>query len=70
MAFVIDGFDEYPASLQKNSFILDLITGYILPKAIVVVTSRPNATIFLHDQVDRRIDILGFAKEDREEYII
>jgi len=70
VAFVTDGFDEYPASLRKNSFIVDLITGNILPKAIVVVTSRPSATIFLHDQVDRRIDILGFAKEEREKYIV
>ncbi|XP_065919173.1 protein NLRC3-like [Dysidea avara] len=70
VAFVIDGFDEYPTSLRKKSFIVDLITGNILPKTIVVVTSRPSATIFLHDQVDRRIEILGFAKEDREKYII
>ena len=69
MAFVIDGFDEYPTSLQKSSFIVDIIKGRILHKAIVVVTSRPTATVFLHDQVDRRIDILGFAKEEREKYI-
>ena len=34
-----------------------------------VVISRPTATVFLHDQVDGRIDILGFAKEEREKYI-
>ena len=69
VAFVIDGFDEYPTFLQKGSFIVDIIKGEILHKAIIVVTSRPTATIFLHDQVDRRIDILGFAKEEREKYI-
>ena len=69
VAFVIDGFDEYPASLRQSSFIVDLITGNVLTKAVVVVTSRPSATMFLHDQVDRRIDILGFAKEEREKYI-
>ena len=65
----MDGFDEYPASLQKSSFILDIIKGKILSKAVIVVTSRPIATVSLHNKVDRRIDILGFAKEEREEYI-
>ena len=69
VAFVIDGFDEYPSSLQHSSFIVDVISGKTLHKAMVVVTSRPTATICLHDQVDRRIDILGFAKEEREQFI-
>ena len=70
VAFVIDGFDEYPSSLQHSSLIVDIIRGGILHKAMVVVTSRPTATVSLHDHVDRRIDILGFAKEEREQYII
>ena len=69
VAFVIDGFDEYPSSLQHSSLIVDIIRGEILHKAMVVVTSRPTATVSLHDHVDRRIDILGFAKEEREQYI-
>ena len=69
VAFLIDGFDEYPAALQKDSFIVDIINGTVMPKAMVVVTSRPTATVSLHNQVDRRIDILGFAKEEREKYI-
>ena len=70
VAFVIDGFDEYPSSLQHSSLIVDIIRGGVLHKAMVVVTSRPIATVSLHDHVDRRIDILGFAKEEREQYIM
>ena len=70
VAFVTDGFDEYPSSLQHSSLIVDVIRGEILHKAMVVVTSRPTATVSLHDHVDRRIHILGFAKEEREQYII
>ena len=70
VAFVIDGFDEYPSSLQHSSLIVDIIRGEVLHKAMVVVTARPTATVSLHDHVDRRIDILGFAKEEREQYII
>ena len=70
VAFLIDGFDEYPTKLQKRSFILDVIVGKIFPDSVVVVTSRPTATAFLHDRVDRRIEILGFEKEEREKYIL
>ena len=69
LCIVMDGFDEYPPSLQENSFIVDIINGRVLPEAIVVITSRPTATVSLHDRVDRRIDILGLPKEERDKYI-
>ena len=69
LCIVMDGFDEYPTSSQNNSFIVDIINGKILPEAIVVITSRPTATVSLHDRVDRRIDILGLPKEERDKYI-
>ena len=69
LCVVMDGFDEYPASMQKNSFIINIINGKVLPEAVVVVTSRPTATVSLHDQVDRRIDIVGLPKEERDKYI-
>ena len=69
LCVVMDGFDEYPASMQKHSFIINIINGRVLPEAIVVITSRPTATVSLHDQVDRRIDILGLPKEERDKYI-
>ena len=75
VAFVFDGFDEYPVALQKKSFITDFIKGTITNKKIflkslIVLTSRPTATLFLHDRVDRRIEILGFPKEERDDYIL
>jgi len=74
VAFVFDGFDEFPASLQEVSFITDIIErekglGKVFYKSIIVVTSRPAATLFLHRVIDRRIEIIGFAKEERKKYI-
>ena len=69
LCIVMDGFDEYPTARQKTSFIVDIINGVVLPEALVVITSRPTATVSLHDRVDRRIDILGLPKEEREKYI-
>ena len=69
LCIVMDGFDEYPTSLQKDSFIVNIINGRVFSEAIVVITSRPTATVSLHNQVDRRIDILGLPKEERDKYI-
>ena len=69
VVFLFDGFDEYPPKLREDSFILDIIKHKILFNSTVVVTSRPTATAALHNLVDRRIEILGFAEEDRKRYI-
>ena len=70
VAFVFDGFDEFPA-LPEGSIVKDIIgigNNYKrkFHKSIVVITSRPAATLFLHKVVDRRIEILGFAPEERD----
>ena len=73
VVFIFDGFDELPDELQRDSFVTSIIKGTDVGKrfrqSIVVVTSRPKATLLLHNQVDRRIEILGFAKEERDKYI-
>ena len=69
VGIVMDGFDEYPIKLRKKSFIADLIKGKVFHDSIVVITSRPTATINLHDKVDRRVEILGFAQEEHDKYI-
>ena len=72
VAFVFDGFDEFPAS-QEGSIVMDIIgiSDYVRKfcKSTVVVTSRPIATLFLHGMADRRIEILGFAQEERDKLI-
>ena len=66
--FLIDGLDEYPGALQ-NAFLLQLINRKILSKCAFVITSRPGASISVQNKVERRIEILGFGKEERDEYI-
>ena len=71
VVFVFDGFDEYPAS-QEGSVVTDIIGnehGRKFCRSIVVVTSRPTATLNLCKMVDRRIEILGFAPEERDKLI-
>ena len=70
--FVLDGFDELPKLLQRESVLVDLLRKRILPQSTVVVTSRPSAmdrllTISM-PLIEKRIEILGFSQESIEAY--
>lgn len=69
ITFLLDGYDELPEKVQKNSFITDILNHKILPACGVVITSRPYATAHLHSNVACLISILGFSEEDRKMYI-
>ena len=67
VVFVLDGFDEYPVSTHGKSFIETLVKGPDLPvyKAAVVVTSRPSATLFLHEIVKKELKFLDLLKRSK-----
>ena len=69
IAFLMDGFDEFPSKVYENSFVAGLISGVVLPNALLLITSRPNTSLILHIQANRVFDVVGFAKEEKEQYI-
>ena len=69
VTLIIDGFDELSTELRQTSFFRKLIEGDILHNVRVVVTSRPSASACLHQYVHRRIEVLGFEKSSKEEYV-
>ena len=70
LVVIIDGFDELNSELRQISFFRELIEGEIFPNALIVVTSRPSASLCLHEHVHRRIVILGFEQASKEQFII
>ena len=51
------GLDELPEELQEQPFIFfDLMHGRLLPKATILVTTRPWASQYLHLHGSHRID--------------
>ena len=71
--FVFDGFDEFPAELCDKSLVTDIISGSsYLPRATVLVTSRPSATAQLQSlfqtSIGKRIEIVGFSEKEIHEY--
>ena len=71
--FILEGLDELPPSLRKNSIFMDLITGHVLPASTVMVTTRPWAVKVLPDtcmsRIDQHIEILGFTTQQIDEYV-
>ena len=65
----MDDYDELPEKLQDSSFVVDIMNHQILPASGVVITSRPHATAHLHNKVAHLITIMGFAEEDRRDYV-
>ena len=74
LLLILEGFDEAPASKRTtDSIFVRLFTGQVLPKATVILTTRPSASGELREVCRgkhyRRIEIVGFGKEEIDEYI-
>ena len=74
LLLILEGFDEAPASKRSmDSIFVRLFTGQELPKATVILTTRPSASAelrqFCNSVNSRRIEIVGFGKKEIDEYI-
>ena len=74
LLLILEGFDEAPASKRTmDTIFVRLFTGQELPKATVILTTRPSASTELRehckDKSSRRIEIIGFGKKEIDEYI-
>ena len=74
LLIILEGFDEAPASKRTmDSIFVRLFRGLELPKATVILTTRPSASIGLRElckgKHSRRIEIVGFGKKEIAEYI-
>ena len=69
ICFLLDGYDEFPDKREQQSFLVDLIHGGAFFDAVIVITSRPNSTLQIHHIIDKKIEILGLPKKERDDYI-
>ena len=71
VCFILDGLDEYQPEVDEAApnFIFQLIRGDVLPRAVVVVASRPAAVAMYTKVARRHVEVLGFFKQQVEEYI-
>ena len=74
LLLILEGFDETPASKRAmDSIFVRLFTGQVLPKATVILTTRPSASAelrqFCNSENSRRIEVVGFGKKEIDKYI-
>ena len=67
--FVIDSYDECPPKCKFKAFVDQLYNREFLSECTVVITSRPTASLSLHDLDDQRIKILGLTKSEQNEFV-
>ena len=68
VCFILDGLDEY-SEKESESVIFQLINNDILHMSMIIVASRPIATAELRNKCDRRLEALGFLKEEIDKYV-
>ena len=74
LLLILEGFDEAPTSKRTmESIFVRLFSGQELPKATVILTTRPSASVELRQlckgKNSRRIEIVGFGKKEIDEYV-
>ena len=71
---ILDGFDEFPAELRRDSLIKQIISGEKLGRASLIITTRSNAAKDLYHICNRRkyqnFEVLGFNKKQIDGYIL
>ena len=67
---LLEGWDEFPEEKQLNSYFTNLISGKILKKCDVLITSRPSSIGSIQKRfITRHIAILGFSDKQIEQYL-
>ena len=69
---IADGWDELDVSnTSTDSFLYNLLFGDTLPFVSILLTSRPAASVPLHDvpSVNRLVEVMGFSEENVKQYI-
>ena len=71
--FILDGWDELPPNLRKNSIFHHLVHPELpqsnpLCGSTVIVTSRPISSGDLHQVVSSRVEILGFTADELHQF--
>ena len=65
---IFDGWDELSQSAAGRLIITDILNSSKLHKCSLIVTSRPIASMSLLNFVNSRIEILGFTKDELQQY--
>ena len=67
---LLEGWDELPEDKQQRSFFTNIISGKVLKKVSVLITSRPSSIGSIQKQfITCNIAIVGFTEGQIEQYL-
>ena len=66
LLLVLDGWDEAPNDIRKQSYITNILHS-IASQSKILITSRPDSSAELHGLANR-VEIVGFTEENIHEY--
>ena len=66
LLLVLDGLDEAPNDIRKQSYVTDILQS-ITSQSKILITSRPDSSVELHGLANR-VEIVGFTEENIHEY--
>ena len=70
VVFLFDSFEEFPTDLLEGSFVYKVLNCKVLPKRLLVVSSRPHASACLRPVATVRVRLLGFTKMEQKKKFI
>ena len=69
VVFLFDGYDEYSYGMSEHNIVKKIVKRELFTKSVVVVSSRPAATIEFRQTASKYIEVVGFLKAQVYEYI-
>ena len=69
VVFLFDGYDEYYFVMSEHNIVKKIATKEMFSKSVVVVSSRPAATVEFRKTAARYVEVVGFQKAEVFQYI-
>ena len=69
VVFLFDGYDEYYSVMSEDNIVKKIATKEMFSKSVVVVSSRPAATVEFRKTAARYVEVVGFQKAQVFQYI-
>ena len=69
VVFLFDGYDEYYSVMSEHNIVKKIATKEMFSKSVVVLSSRPAATVEFRNTAARYVEVVGFHKADVFQYI-
>ena len=70
---ILEGYDEMPPYIQRNSIFSKIVEGTEFPQASVLITTRPSSGRIVYEkcrnQKFQHIEVVGFTSTDIDRYI-